>query len=141
MNSIENISCLINSLTNDDDLRQDLWVSYLDGKKPNELQEYLQSIRDENADDQELQMSIWRLIYDPKYQHLISTLEEHFTDYERSILCYLMLGLSVHRISDLKGISEVRIRQSISAIRYNTFWRDVYGIEEKPVGSRKVRAD
>ena len=43
-----------------------------------------------------------------------------------------MLGLEVDKISVIKGISEVRIRQSIATIRYNSVWEDIYGTKEKP---------
>lgn len=41
-----------------------------------------------------------------------------------------MLGLDVSQISEQKGISEVRIRQSIATIRYNKAW-SIYGIKEE----------
>lgn len=57
-------------------------------------------------------------------------IEINFTDYERTIICLLMLGLDVSQISEQKGISEVRIRQSIATIRYNKAW-SIYGIKEE----------
>ena len=41
-----------------------------------------------------------------------------------------MLDLNASSISAAKGISEVRIKQSISTIRYNNVWSK-YGFKEK----------
>lgn len=118
----EAVNNLINHLTNDDDIRQDLWVCYLDGKPLDELDACLVKAEAEYQEDIQLQYAIWSLIYNPLSNQLISLIEHKFTEYERSIICYLMLGLDAKKISELKGISEVRIRQSIATIRYNNLW-------------------
>lgn len=132
MRPTDEVNSLINCLTNDEDIRQDLWVCYLSGTSVESFESRLKQIEVEYSDDVELQKSIWHLIKNPPSETLSKIIEENFTNYERSIICCLMLGLNVGKISNIKGISEVRIRQSIATIRYNKIWEVTYGIKDKP---------
>lgn len=140
MRSADTVSSLINCLTDDEDVRQDLWVHYLSGQPVESLEARLVRIKAEYGEDLELQHSIWALLNDPPSEELSTILENNFTDYERTIICLLMLGLDSSAISDVKGISQVRIRQSIATIRYNRCWEEAYGTKEKSDRRRKVRA-
>lgn len=126
MKPVEQVSCLINSLTNDEDMRQDLWVYYLSGKPVESFEARLERLKVEYSVPFELQKLLWQLIKNPISEKLSESLQNNFTDYERSIICFLMLGLEVDQISKIKGISEVRIRQSIATIRYNKVWNEHY---------------
>lgn len=132
MKPTETVSSVINCLTNDEDLRQDLWVCYLSGTPVESFTSRLESLKKEYSDHIELQKSIWQLVNQPLPQDISTKIEKNFTEYERSIIICLMLGLEVDKISVIKGISEVRIRQSIATIRYNSVWEDIYGTKEKP---------
>jgi hypothetical protein len=120
----DKVNSLINCLTNDEDLRQDLWVCYLSGTPVESFESRLERIKVEHSEDLQLQKAIWHLIKNPPSQELSTILEQNFTDYERSIICCLMLGLKVEKISNIKGISQVRIRQTLQAIRYNDIWNE-----------------
>ena len=139
MRPTDEVNSLINCLTNDEDLRQDLWVCYLSGTPVESFESRLKRIKVEYSDDLELRKSIWLLIENPPSEALSAVLQENFTDYERSIICCLMLGLEVDKISNIKGISEVRIRQSIATIRYNDCWEVMYGTKEKSNRRRTIR--
>lgn len=134
MRPTDEVNSLINCLTSDEDIRQDLWVCYLSGTPVESFESRLKRIKVEYSDDIELQKSIWDLIENPPSEALSKIIEENFTDYERSVICCLMLGLNASKISDIKGISEVRIRQSIATIRYNKIWEVHYGIKDKSNG-------
>lgn len=129
MRPTEEVQSLINCLTNDEDLRQDLWIHYLSGNPVESFARHLDKLRIEYSDDIELKRSIWFLVNNPPSKKLTELLD-HFTDFEKSIICMLMLGLDIQKISAIKGIGEVRIRQAISAIRYNSIW-SIYGIKER----------
>jgi hypothetical protein len=124
------VSCLINNLTTDEDLRQELWVHYLSGHSTDSFSSHLQKIKLEYSDDVELKRSIYHLIKNPLPQNLTDLLG-NFTEFERCIICFLMLGLNIEKIAQVKGISEVRIRQSITNIRYNKCWSEVDGIKNQ----------
>jgi len=136
----DKVNSLISSLTNDEDLKQDLWVCYLSGVPVESFESRLERLKVEYSDDVSLRESIWHLIKHPPSEELSNIIEQNFTEYERSIICCLMLGLDVGKISNLKGISEVRIRQSIATIRYNECWEVMYGTEEKSNRRRGVRS-
>jgi hypothetical protein len=116
-----------------------MWVCYLSGTPIESLESRLERIQVEYSDDIELRKSLWQLIKNPPSETLSLALEKNFTDFERSIICCLMLGLNASKISNIKGISEVRIRQSIATIRYNDCWEVIYGTKEKSDRRRKVR--
>ena len=44
----------INRLTNDEDIRQDLWVFFLEGNSPFSFQEYLDKIKQDDMGNMEL---------------------------------------------------------------------------------------
>ena len=139
MKPLETVTNLINCLSNDEDVRQDLWVHYLSGTPVESLNAHLAKIQAEYRQDIELQKALWSLIQNPPSEELQKLISDNFTDYERKIIFYLMLGMDTSKISDLKGISEVRIRQYIATIRYNKCWEEMYGTEEEPDRRRKVR--
>lgn len=127
--TLSQVSNLINCLTNDEDLKQELWVHYLSGNPIESFADHLSKLKFEYSEDIELKKTIWFLIKNPPSDRLIRLLE-NFTDFEKSIICLCMLGLSADKIAEIKGISKVRIRQSIATIRYNECWRE-YGTQKK----------
>jgi len=106
-------------------------VHYLSGKPVESFEARLARIKVEYSDHTELRERIWDLINNPPSESLSTIIQENFTDYERTIICYLMLGLDISQISEQKGISEVRIRQTIAIIRYNKCWKENYGTKEE----------
>lgn len=126
MKTTAEVSHLINCLTNNDDLRQQLWVHYLDGNPVETFATHLQKISSVFEEDAVVRESLWDLLKNPpnpEFQEFLG----NFTDFERSIIIVLMLGLTVDKISLHKGISEARIRQAITAIGYNSAWSKYYG--------------
>lgn len=128
VNPINRVNCLINNLTQDEDMRQELWLHYLSGHSVDSFTAHLKKIKEEYSEDEKLKQAVWSLIQNPLPDNLSSILES-FSEYEKSIICFLMLGLDVAQISAMKGISEVRIRQTISSIGYNECWSK-YGTQE-----------
>jgi hypothetical protein len=135
----DKVSNLINCLTNDEDKRQNLWVHYLSGNPPSSLASYLITIDKDFTLDLKVQDALWRACSDPNADNFQELLV-NFSETERSVLCLLALGLAVSEISCYKGISEVRIRQLISVVRYNKCWEETYGTEETINRRREVRA-
>jgi hypothetical protein len=121
------VNNLINCLTDNEDLRQELWVHYLSGNPVDSFVSHLQKVSLSYSESTKLKESVWNLLQNPPSTTMTKVLG-HFSDFERSILCLLVLGLSITEISAYKGISEVRIRQTVAAIRYNSTWETVYGV-------------
>lgn len=134
------IGQMINCLTEDEDSRQELWVHYLSGNSTNTFSSFLEEINLESKLNRELEHRLFSLM---QHSHVgaIRPIVELFSKYEQSIICLLLLGLTVDQISEIKGISQVRIRQSIAAIRYNPYWKKQYGIKKEPNRRRKTRSN
>jgi hypothetical protein len=130
---------LINSLTNDEDQRQDLWVHYLSGHSPDSFASHLKKISVESSIEREFQAQLWHAFKNPpseKFTRLLSKL----SDVEQSIVCLLALGLTLSELSGYKGISQIRIKQVISVIKENDCWEELYA-EEKVNRRRTPRAE
>lgn len=140
MEKMSAVGTLINCLTNNEDLRQDLWVHYLSGNPVDSFVSHLEKIVADYSEDIKVKYAVWNILQNPssdKFELFLNS----FSEFERSILCSLMLGLSIEQIAQHRGISEVRIRQTVSNLRYNSAWRQFYGTKEEPNGRREVRAD
>lgn len=128
---MEKVGNLINCLTSDEDFRQELWVHYLNGNAEHTFASHLQKLNAEYTEDESLRHNIWLLIKNPPSEKLTNILAD-FSDFEKSIICLIMLGQNIDQISAHKGINEVRIRQAIATIRYNPLWEKYYyGTEEE----------
>jgi len=128
--SIQQSSNVINCLTDDEDERQELWVHHLNGGSIESFTAILQ--KPSNIEDVEkIRKSLFSLLKNPpsdRFQELLS----RFSNFERSVMFCLTIGLNTQEIALYKGISEVRIKQCISAIRYNSSWEEIYGVKETP---------
>lgn len=134
MDPTKQVNNLINCLTNDEDKRQDLWVHYLSGHSPSSFVSHLNKISKELAVAVEMQQ-ILLIPPSDKFYALLSRLSE----LEQSIACLLALGLTVGQISHYKGISEVRIRQVLEVMKYNSAWKELYGTKETTDRRRTLR--
>ena len=112
---------LINNLTDDEDDRQDLWVYLLEGNSLNSLTKRLEEIKKSQK------------IYDKtqkKLQDFFSTRPSlnfekfltHFSEFEKSIMFFMVIGYSVDEISRYKDTSVVRVMQTIATIKENSAW-------------------
>jgi hypothetical protein len=129
VNPTDQVSQLINKLTNNEDLRQDLWVHYLSGHSSSTLADHLSKLNKEFSFELEMQHRLWHVLRNPpsdKFKELLS----HFSDIEQSVVCLLALGLTVAQLSKYKGISEIRIRHVISIVKEKGCWEEIYGVEE-----------
>lgn len=140
MKQTETVSTYINSLTKDEDTRQNLWLHYLNGAPIESLNKYLLSINADQLIENQLRKNIHYLTFILKSKEL-SDILSNFSDFEKSLICLLILGLKPYEISTIKGISEVRIEQSIASIRYNSCWELYYGSEKTPDRRREIWFD
>lgn len=112
---------LINSLTNDEDHRQELWVHYLSGNATSSFSYQLEQLKLLDEDYNKLQQLVFQLTNSPLSQDLLDIVST-FSELEKSITFWLLLGITIDKISSYKGISEVRIRQIIATIRNHNGW-------------------
>lgn len=121
---LTSIKQLINSLTEDEDLRQELWVHFLSGHPSPSFIYQL-----------EVLMIYRRVVEDFQYKMAVflrrplsSRVEKALlilAPTERRIIYLLMCGLSPEDIAKYKGISVVKVYQAITSIRSSPAWRDL----------------
>lgn len=109
----------IESLTNNEDFRQDLWVAHLSGQQ--QLPTILQSIKIQHDKTEEFQHRLHKYTAD-EFTGSISQLLDNFNSIERSIIYMLILGYKIHEIGDCYGTSIVHIQQSINVIQKHSVW-------------------
>lgn len=126
MKTVTEVGKIIEGLTENEDLRQDLWLRFLSGNPVDSLSVELARPSIEDDQDPIVRHAMWRMLKQPLSESLLRVID-NLSEFERSIVFMLMLGLTPEKISKYKGISEVRIRQAISAIRYNKSWTKYYG--------------
>lgn len=139
MDPLNSVRQTINCLTDNEDYRQSLWVHYLNGNSIESFSAHLSQLKLETQISKETEKFIFLMMRDDESNKIQSILS-NFSTYEQSIMCLLVLGLSVQEISTLKGISEVRIRQSLATIRYNPYWEKEYGFKKEPNRRRALRS-
>jgi hypothetical protein len=111
---------LIHSLTNDEDLRQELWLLVLSGCPLTELKERLVLIT--------LQGKVLEVVPTTIQSLMISTNKSindilHFiSPPERSIVMLAAAGLTDSQILLYKGISRIRLQQLMTTIRRSRYW-------------------
>lgn len=125
-----NISSLINCLTDNEDLRQELWVHYLSGNPVDTFSSYLQKLQAEQKDHIFISRAMWELMKSEQTEDF-SVVWSSFSEYEQAILFLVVVGYSISDIAERKSACEVRIRQTLSSVRYNQVWQNVYGIKDK----------
>ena len=128
---------IINSLTNNEDYRQELWVCYLSGAHSAVLNDSLINIKKDNEQYEKLRDAIWTMYKNPPPPEFFDFLK-NFSDLEQSIMFLLLLGASVNEVSEYKDISLVRIRQIVTTIHNNPVWNK-NGPEETFYRRRKIR--
>jgi len=121
----------VNRLTDDEDERQDLLLSYLSGLSPDTFSVKLTNIRVKSKEKQLLEVAAYQLMNTPAGEDLIDQMRR-FSDLEKDIILYLTLGFTPQTISRYKGIGCVRVKQVISVIRSNPSWEKYLdGIKKK----------
>jgi hypothetical protein len=128
MDQYSKMLAMIDGLTSNDDLRQELWVCYLSESSSN-LLDRLQHLCDIQRIDSKFQKALWHLAADPSIDKLIVFLK-NFSDFEQSIMILLALGLSVEDVAKKKDMSVVRVRQVINAVKSSDAWKQ-FKIEDK----------
>lgn len=111
--TIKKMSTLIDSLTQNEDMRQELWVAYLMGFPHDLLPELLSSIESFEYIESTFHQQIQSLINSPIPTNYLSNL----SSVECIVLCLLMLGCDLSIISRYNGYSEVKVAEIMVALQ------------------------
>ena len=114
----------INRLTSDEDLRQELWVYYLEGNSPDTFVQHLEYLKSKASQQEQVDRFANDLIQQP-FSRRLSDILTHFTQVERSVIFMLLLGYNAEDMSNVNSMSKARTRQMIQNIKSNTHWNEV----------------
>jgi len=114
------IQTLIESLTDNQDYQQELWVAYLCGNL--DLSVALDIIKQKHQEIEQFQIQTQALIHHIHNPIMLQILES-LTGYDHMILCLLIIGYNAKDISKYCNICLVRVRQAIYAIQTNEHWK------------------
>lgn len=119
---MKNTKTIINRLTSNEDIRQELWVRYLEGASicslPSIYKDIDRNIHALEALDQTYQEQSSK----PYWPKLLKLFSEH----ELQVILLLTAGHDIISIARYKGIAEVKLRQMISVIRSHEIWKEIW---------------
>ena len=120
----------IETLTADNDIRQQLWLEYLEGTPLSELSDTKNKMIQEDEQYQKLKEVKQSLLENPPSDFFYKILSS-FTPFEQEVMCMLVLGYEIKEISQYNSISEVRLHQMMGNIRNSNIWKKMYGSKER----------
>lgn len=119
---MESVFNLIERLTIDEDLKQDLWVKYLSGCPLHCLPDALCDLIQDGITSEK---SYYKYLNDIESLVVVYNEIKDLPRHQRNIILLLYTGFTVELISEYKGISLVRIRQAVASFHQskvnNTF--------------------
>lgn len=127
----------IQSLTLDEDERQELWIRCLEeGDDVGALSTYLADIRKNFSEEELLQVTLWKRVFNTKESELLHLFDQ-FTDLEQAVMRLLALGTTLQDISGITAINTVRLDHIISVVREHDAWKSLYDnlSKEDEIGS------
>lgn len=116
---LQKIQSLIDSLTTDEDMRQELWLLFLSGHSPASLPESIHRIAWEQRIAEQISIVAFQIM---NYNHTLTGILNFLSPLERSIVILMAAGVSMDMISQYKGISHIRLRQLLFSIQKAPSW-------------------
>jgi hypothetical protein len=118
------IKQLINDLTDDEDLRQELWLHFLSGHPSPTFIQKLEVLSIYRRVVEDFHVQVAAFIHHPLPPSVERALEI-LAPIERQIIYLLICGLSPEDIAKYKDIGVISVYQTISSIRSSPSWRDL----------------
>ena len=123
-NELQTVKNLIDQLTDDEDLRQDLWVHFLSGSNTSTFIYQLEVLQIHNAIINHLQDQLVVFTTQPMTAQFEIALHS-MSAVEQQILYLLLLGLVPVEIAKYKNISVVKIYQAVLSICSSPTWKKI----------------
>lgn len=133
---------LIDSLTTDEDVKQELWILFLSGHPPSSLKSNLDTILWENYITERVSTTAFEIMHS---YGTLSGLLDFLSPLERTIVILVASGITLDIISRYKGISHIRLRQILFSIQRAPSWmllaKGSKDVKEETERRRKNRTD
>lgn len=114
----------IEILSQDEDERQDLWVSYLQDPYFDISSRFVEIKNRKDANDL-IFNNIINYLQSPPTADMLELLD-HFTELERSIMLLLVIGFTKEQVSKYKMIEMLRLQQLIANISTHPAWERMF---------------
>ncbi len=104
MKTSSSVAERINRLTSDEDLRQELWVYYLEGNPPDTFAQHLELLQKRLSHQEAIDQVAYNLMQQP-FSNKLSEVLMNFTSVERSVIFMLLLGYNAEDMHQVNGMS------------------------------------
>lgn len=122
----------IESLSQDEDERQDLWVAYLEDPYF-DLSSRFVEIKIKNQANDLILTNLINYLQSPPTAEMLEILDA-FTEIERSVLILLVIGFTKEQVSKYKMIEMLRLQQMINNISTHPIWEKMLAKKEAQLG-------
>jgi len=118
----------IETLSQDEDERQDLWVAYLEDPYFDLSSRFIE-IKNRNDANDIILSNLINYLQSPPTSEMLELLD-NFTDLERSVMILLVIGFTKEQVSKYKMIEMLRLQQMINNISTHPIWEKTLAKKE-----------
>lgn len=118
----------IETLSQDEDERQDLWVAYLEDPYFDLSSRFIE-IKNRNDTNDIILTNLINYLQSPPTSEMLELLD-NFTDLERSVMILLVIGFTKEQVSKYKMIETLRLQQMINNISTHPIWEKTLAKKE-----------
>ena len=118
----------IETLSQDEDERQDLWVAYLEDPYFDLSSRFIE-IKNRNDANDIVLTNLINYLQSPPTSEMLELLD-NFTDLERSVMILLVIGFTKEQVSKYKMIETLRLQQMVNNISTHPIWEKTLAKKE-----------
>jgi len=118
----------IETLSQDEDERQDLWVAYLEDPYFDLSSRFIE-IKSRNDANDIILSNLINYLQSPPTSEMLELLD-NFTELERSVMILLVIGFTKEQVSKYKMIEMLRLQQMINNISTHPIWEKALAKKE-----------
>jgi hypothetical protein len=118
----------IETLSQDEDERQDLWLAYLEDPYFDLSSRFIE-IKNRNDTNDIILTNLINYLQSPPTSEMLELLD-NFTDLERSVMILLVIGFTKEQVSKYKMIETLRLQQMINNISTHPIWEKTLAKKE-----------
>jgi hypothetical protein len=118
----------IETLSQDEDERQDLWVAYLEDPYFDLSSRFIE-IKNRNDANDIVLTNLINYLQSPPTSEMLELLD-NFTDLERSVMILLVIGFTKEQVSKYKMIEMLRLQQMVNNISTHPIWEKTLAKKE-----------
>ena len=114
--------------TNDDDIRQEVWVKILETGNSN-AQAHLAKVIEDQKFNEDLQSRLKNIMVETQDADIVELIQ-HFSPNQQSIIILIILGYSLDFITRYKNMCNLRFTQTLKFISKHEVWGEYFEKEK-----------